>query len=183
MDDITIMGMILARDETVINEIQIKYGEYMKAIALGILGDPLDAEECVNDALLTLWQKVPLVFPENLKAYTAKTVRNMAINKLKANNALKRGGGETNEIFEELENILPAMISAEDEYIQHETGRLVNRFLAKLPERDRNIFLRRYFFAESISLIARDLGLREGNVRLILSRTRIKLKKYLAKED
>ncbi|MCH5198770.1 MAG: sigma-70 family RNA polymerase sigma factor [Oscillospiraceae bacterium] len=183
MDDITIMGMILAREETVINEIQIKYGEYMKAIALNILGDPLDAEECLNDALLALWNKVPDAKPESLKAYAAKTIRNTAINKLKAKNALKRAGTDADKVFEELENILPAMTSAEDEYIQNETGRLINRFLAELPVRDRNIFLRRYFFAESISLIADDLRLREGNVRLILSRTRIKLKKYLAKED
>ncbi len=132
---------------------------------------------------MRLWQNIPPAAPENLKAYAAKTVRNIAINRCKANGTLKRGGGELPCIYEELENCIPDRDSAEDAYIRKETLRAVNRFLTSLPQRDRSIFLRRYFFAEKTEDIAKGLGMRDAAVRLVLSRVRKRLKKYLQKEE
>ena len=182
MDDTDIIGMLLERDERALAAITLRYGKYLTAIAQNILGDPNDAEECLNDTLLSLWNSIPPTLPQSLQAYAAKTARNLAYNRRKAGNALKRGGGNLPEIFEELENCIPDNDSAEDLYMRKETLDAVNRFLAALPARERRIFLRRYFYAEPIAGIAADMGLKDANVRLILSRTRKRLKQYLHKE-
>ena len=183
MEDVRILQLFFTRREEALRQTQQSYGKLMHSIALNILSDPRDAEECVNDALLSMWQSIPPAAPENLKAYAAKAVRNNAFNRYKANRAAKRGGGTMTEIYEELENCLPNNDSAEDIILRRETLRAVNRFLTDQPERERNIFLRRYFFAESTDEIAAAYGIKNAAVRLILSRTRAKLKKYLAKEE
>lgn len=183
MDDSDIIGMLLERNERALEAISLRYGAYLTAIANNILGNKSDAEECLNDTLLALWNSVPPAIPQNLKAYTAKTVRNIAYNRAMALHAGKRGGGNLPEIFEELENCIPDAHSTEDLYMQKETLAAVNRFLTALPARDQSIFLRRYFFAERTAEIAAAMEMQDAAVRLILSRTRKKLKKYLQRED
>ncbi len=183
MDDVRLLQLFFTRNEEALKQLELLYGALMRSVALNILNDPRDAEECVNDAMLSLWKSIPPAAPENMKAYALKTVRNVAFNRYKANRAVKRGGGVMPEIYVELENCFPNTDSVEEILVRKETLRAVNRFLSGLPARERNIFLRRYFFAEDAARIAADYGMKDVGVRVILSRTRAKLKRYLAKEE
>ncbi len=182
MEDHEITARFLTRDESVLQAVQTQYGAYLQTIALHILGDPRDAEECLNDALLQLWNRIPPVIPTSFRAYAAKTVRNAALTRYQSETRKKRGGGEASAVFEELEGVLAAGTDVESAYAQKELLAAVQRFVKALPPREQKLFLRRYFFAEPLRQIAEECGLSETNVRVILSRTRGKLKKYLRKE-
>ena len=182
MEDSELIALLKARDPTAIQAVQKFYGAYCTAIAEHILGNAADAEECLNDALFKMWNAVWQNPPENLKAYLAKTVRNTAFDRYRSMTAEKRGGGQTQAVLSELEQCLGHTDTPEDAYTAVEMEKLINRFLAGLPDRERQIFMRRYFYAESFSEIARRFRLKEANIRLILSRTRGKLKKYLKTE-
>ena len=154
MEDHKIIELYFARDERAISESSLKYGKYCFSVAQNILCSPEDAEECVNDTWLKGWQSIPPQRPSYLKLFFAKITRNLSFNKRKV----------------------------EDEVQARALQGALNRFLVSLPQRERSIFLRRYFFTEPFGAIARRYGLREANVRLILSRTRAKLKLFLEKE-
>ena len=169
------------RDEGVIKEVQKTYGDYCFTVSKNILGNDQDAEECTNDTYLRLWNSIPPARPENLRAYIVKVVRNISINKLKSRNAGKRNAPIV--AFEELEETL---FAPDDEI----GGRLaladlqkaINSFLYTCNERDRALFIRRYFFCEQIDYLAEKFGITYENASKILFRTREKLKEYLKKE-
>lgn len=170
MEDERIIALYFAKDEAAIEETRRKYGAYCFATANRIIRDSSDAEECVNDTYLHAWNAIPPAKPDNLKLFLAKIARNLAIDRCRHTRA---------ELLCELEECLPAGSDTEGEAMARELGGAVNAFLFTLAERDCNIFLRRYFFAESTEEIAKKYGVRASNVLLILSRTRQKLKKYL----
>ncbi len=177
------LRLLNARDETVLRRLQEAYGAFCRSIAVNVLGQNEDAEECVNDAFLRLWNSVPPAQPRNLKLYLARTVRNAAFDVFKRRGAAKRGGGEAAAVLEELAEVLPARDAGPEEAcLCAELQRCVNAFLHTLPARDCDLFLRRCFYAEDTAALARAFGLKEANVRLILSRTRKKLKDYLKTE-
>ena len=182
MEDHKIIELYFARDERAISESSLKYGKYCFSVAQNILCSPEDAEECVNDTWLKGWQSIPPQRPSYLKLYFAKITRNLSFNKRKAQESVRRGSGELPIAIEELSECLPAQDLVEDEVQARALQGALNRFLVSLPQRERSIFLRRYFFTEPFGAIARRYGLREANVRLILSRTRAKLKLFLEKE-
>ena len=182
MEDSEILALFAARDVKAIEATEQKYGAYCMRIAQNILYAAEDAEECVNDVWMNLWNAIPPDKPECLKAYVAKAARNAALDRLRFLSAQKRGSSSTDALLAELEGCLAGSPSPEEEYAAEELKRLINRFLARLSARDRGIFMQRYFFAESTAYIAQRYGLRETNVRLILSRTRNGLKKYLKTE-
>ena len=183
MDDRELLLALNRRDETALRELRETYGGYCEKIARNILGQNEDAEECVNDAFLRLWNSVPTAAPQNLKLYLARTVRNAALDVYKRQRAQKRGGGEASAVLEELAEALPAPDDGPEEaYLGEELRKSVNAFLHTLSARDCDLFLRRYFYAEDAAQLARSFGLKEANVRLILSRTRKKLKEHLKTE-
>ena len=183
MNDRDILLLLEQRDEAAVRYIQTAYGAYCKRIAANILGQGEDADECVNDVWLRLWNSIPPAKPRDLKLYIARTARNAAVNMLKRRTAEKRGGGEAPAALDELAEILPAEASSpEDAAMYEELKKSVNAFLHTLPERDCNVFLRRYFFADDTASIASLFRLKESHVRLILSRTRKKLREYLLTE-
>ena len=182
MEDSEIVALFLARDVAAIRELEQKYGAYCMRIALNILKNEQDAEESVNDMLLKIWNAIPPFTPANLKAYAAKTVRNAALDLYRGNTAEKRGGGEIEAVLSELEACLPSRSTPEEEYSAAELGASINRFLQSLDARERTVFMQRYYFSEETASIAEKCGLKPANVRLILSRTRAKLKKHLKSE-
>ncbi|MBQ8431434.1 MAG: sigma-70 family RNA polymerase sigma factor [Clostridia bacterium] len=183
MDDRRIVAMYLAREEQALEVTAQKYGGYCKSIAMRILESEQDADECVNDTWLRIWNSIPPHMPKHLKAFLAKITRNLAFDRYRRQTAQKRGSSAVELALEELEACLPANNTPEAEYRGEELKQSINRFLRALPERDCNIFLRRYFYTEEIGEIAERYGLKQENVRLILSRTRKKLKNHLEKED
>ena len=182
MDDSQIVELYCHRDENAICETNRKYGAYCFTIAENILSNGEDAEECVNDTWLKTWNSIPPQKPALLKLFLAKITRNVSFDKYRKKVTSKRGGGEIVFAIEELEDCLSSSADVESEICQKELKSTINRFLHSLPERDCNIFLRRYFYVESTSEIAARYGLKENNVLLILSRTRKKLKSHLQKE-
>jgi RNA polymerase sigma-70 factor (ECF subfamily) len=182
MNDKEIISLFDERNEKAIEEISRKYGGYCHSIAKNILRNDEDAEECVNDAYLKLWESVREKNPGNLKLFLAKIVRNIALNKYEANKCEKRGGGEVTLALDEISELVSGAVQTEADISYSELVRSVNSFLRTASERDCGIFINRYFDFRSTAEIASLYGIRESNVLKILSRMREKLKKYLEKE-
>lgn len=181
MDDSEIVKLFLDRNEQALSEVSTKYRRYCFSIALNIVNSEEDAEECVNDTLMRAWDMIPPHKPERLSTFLGKIVRNIAIDRHRSTFSEKRGGGEAEMAFDELAEIIPDGRSIEDDAEQKELLNEINAFLGKLPDNRRNIFMCRYWYCDSIAKIAREFGISEGNVSVILNRTRRKLKDYLKK--
>ena len=182
MTDREIISLFEKRNEKAIAEVTRKYGDYCYSVAVRILGSALDAEECVNDTWLAVWNKIPPEKPENLGAYLARITHHIAVARLRRISADRRGGGEIELVFEELDECLPDRADAESPLLAKELASAMNRFYGTLPKRTRDIFIARYYSARPFDEIADAYGTSEANVRLLLSRTRKKLRAYLEKE-
>lgn len=182
MEDSRIVGLYWQRNPDAISETAGKYGAYCFSIANHILRNTEDSEECVNDTWLQAWNAIPPQRPGALRMFLAKITRNLSINRFHAQSAEKRGAGEITLVLDELAQCLPGGTDVEAEYEGRELGECIRRFVRALPEREGNVFVRRYFFTEPAAAIAERYGLSEGNVMVILSRTRKKLKAKLIRE-
>ncbi len=182
MQDSQIVALYHARDERAIKETTAKYGDFCTGIALGILQNMQDAEECVNDTWLRAWNSIPPAAPKALGSYVGRITRNLAFDRYKTTHRDKRGGGQLPLALEELGEITASEYKVEDAWREVEFVNLINAFLRSLPERHRKIFVRRYFFTDSVPDIAKRFGISQANVLKILSRTRLKLKETLDKE-
>lgn len=181
MEDTAILELFLARDEKAIAEIKQKYGTYCGYIAGQILGNEQDAEECVNDALAAAWNSIPPQEPENLKTYVGKLTREISISRYRREHAQKRFNGEYAVSLEELEEVLSGGDLAEEMEAKELAGR-ISVFLRTRPERERNVFVRRYYYNDPIKEICRRYGLGESKVKVTLKRTRDRLAEFLRKE-
>lgn len=182
MEDRRIIDLYFARSEQAITETSNKYGNYCYTIAQNILRSPPDAEECVNDTWLRAWNSMPPQKPSRLRLFLGKITRNLSVDRFRRYSSEKRGGGETALALEELSQCADSGANPADAAEMQELEAAVGKFLTSLPDRERGIFLRRYFYVEKTAVIAKRFGLKETNVRLILSRTRQKLKEFLQKE-
>ena len=182
MEDSQIISLYWQRNADAIKETNIKYGSYCYAIAYNILCNAEDSEECVNDTWLSAWNAMPPQKPCKLQMFLAKITRNLSFNRFHARSAQKRGGGEIILVLEELAECLAGDKNVEREYEAKELAQCIRLFIRALPEREGNVFVRRYFFTEPVWEIAKRYNLTENNVTVILSRTRKKLKKHLTKE-
>ncbi len=177
MDDRSIVELYFARDERAIAETERKYGRLCHGIARRITGNEHDAEECVNDVYGGLWQAIPPERPHSLGAFAAKLARNIAIGRLKYNTAAKRSSDAVISLSE-LEEIIPDAASF-DRLEDGQIGRWISDFLRLESEETRNIFIRKYFYLDSVLEIAERHGFSESKVKSILFRTRNKLREYL----
>ena len=182
MDDLQIIELYRQRNENAIRETSAKYGNHCFRIAHQILNNPEDSEECVNDTWLRTWQSIPPARPANLKFFLAKITRNLACNRYNARKSQKRGGGEYALALEELDEIVADVNNVETELEKKALSKSLHTFLYSLPQRQCNIFIRRYFYLQPTAEIAEFYSLKESNVLMILSRTRHKLKKHLERE-
>ena len=179
MEDSRIIELYNSRNETAISESDKKYGAYCLKIAMNVLSDRGESEESVNDTWLVAWNRIPPAVPENLRLFFGKITRNISLSRYQKRRSLKRGGGEIELALDELEDCVSHPGSVEDEVITKETISLINKYLGSLSEKQRNIFLARYYFVYTIREIADASGKSEEYIRLVLSRTRKKLKKRL----
>lgn len=182
MTDEKIIALFWNREETAIGELQTKYGAYCFRVADNILKNREDSEECVNDTWLRVWNTIPPACPKVLRMFLAKITRNLSFNRYQAKHTIKRGSGEMEMVLEELEECLADGFSLEDEVLAGELKQSINQFVYGLSEQSGNVFVRRYFYAESITEIAKRYRLTENYVTVILSRTRKALKSYLKRE-
>ena len=182
MEDKEIVQLYLSRDERAVSETDMKYGKYCNRLALRILGDHQYAEEAVDDTWLKAWNSIPPTRPDSLKMYLAKITRNISFSRLRQECAVKRGGGEITLALDELDECIGTTNSPEEHLSAKELAESIQSLLLELSERERNIFVRRYFFVDSIESIALQYGVKESNVHMILTRVRKKLKKHLIQE-
>ncbi len=180
MEDRTILGLFLSREKDAIGAAANKYGGLCRRLAENILGSPEDGEECFNDTLFRLWNEIPPKKPENLGAYAARITRNLALDRLRERSALRRGGGRTAECLHELEDCLPD--DSGDFADRLALRDALNGFLSGLKPEARQIFVKRYWYMESVSVIAREMGLGESKVKMSLMRSREALKTKLQQE-
>ncbi len=182
MEDERIIDLYWARQEQAIVETDQKYGNYCRSISLHILNSQEDTEECVNDTWLRAWDSMPPKRPDFLAAFLGKIVRNLAISRYRMSHAQKRGSGETDLLLMELEECIPSAKSVEEEIEGKETAASINRFLAEIDAESRNIFVRRYFYVDSIREIAERFEISESKVKSQLFRMRNRLRDHLEKE-
>lgn len=181
MDDKQIIRLFFERSEQAITELSQKYGDLCMKIARRILNDHQDAEECVNDAYLGAWNSIPPQSPDPLRSYICRIVRNRSLKKLRANTAIKRGS-QFEVSLSELEDCIPDN-SMDEQLSISELSAQINAFLAALSKDDRLMFVKRYWFSESISELADAFGITENNVSVRLSRIRGKLHQYLNRKE
>ena len=182
MDDREIIGLFFSRSEQAIAETEKKYGKVCKKIAENILHDPLDAEECVNDAFLGIWNAIPPEEPEHLPGYLFRIVRNLALKRYHADTAAKRNA-RYDVPLGELADCLPSLSSVEEEIEANELAAALDAFLGTLEKDSRILFVRRYWYSDTIEDLAKRFGIRKHTVSVRLSRLREKLKAFLQKED
>ena len=182
IEDKRILLMLNNRDEQALKATTVKYGALCRFVALDILGNDQDAEECINDALLTIWNAIPPAQPENYRAYLLKILRNIALDKYKSKQRDKRGNGQYADALDELAEILPSTQNTEDTVEQREMLDAVSRFLETLPKTQSDLFVRRYWRFSSFEDLAHDYGMTVNYVRVTLTRLRKRLQKYLRKE-
>ena len=178
MEDLQIIGLLFQRSETAIFALQQKFGGLCRSIISNILPDNRDVEECMSDAFLRVWNSIPPPRPERLDSYIARIARNVALDRYDYNTASMRNTGMT-LAFEELALYLP---SREQETDAVEFKAFINRFLRGLPKASRMMFVRRYWYGESIAQIAKALECSEEKVKSSLFRTRKKLREAMLKE-
>lgn len=181
MKDEKVIEMLNDRDERALSEVQSRYGEACLGIIKPFLASREDREECLNDALLALWNSIPPERPRSLFGYFAGIVRNLAKNRRRAAATQKRGG-EVQTVGEEFLAMLDDGSDLAAEFEARRAGEAINAFLASCTESDRNLFILRFYFNESYPRICEMTGFTEGKVKMTLSRMRKKLKEKLGKE-
>lgn len=182
MDDLAIVELYHRREERAIAETDKKYGGLCRSIALRLLGVREDAEECVNDTYLRAWEAIPPARPGAFRIWLGQITRNLSLDRWKSLRAEKRGGG-AELLLGELEDCLPASGGGpERELEDQELAELLNVFLRGLSREGRAMFLRRYWYGESVAEVALALGCGEGKVKSFLFRSRKALREYLEKE-
>ena len=179
MDDRQIISMLFQRDDNALKEIAVKYGKLVFRVAENILRCAEDSRECVNDTYLAVWNSIPPQNPNPFVAFICKITRNLSIKKLRDKNAQKRSADllPIHELHMEI-----ADCSFQSKIDARALGRMIDSFLDTVDEESRVIFVKRYWFSDNITEIAKQTGLSEKNVYQKLSRTRKKLRVYLEKE-
>lgn len=180
MEDQRIVELFWNRDEDAILHTQRKYDALCRSIAQNILGNFQDAEECVNDAYLKVWNSIPPQRPQSLVAFLSRVVRNISLDRYRHNHADKRGRG-ADVMFSELEECL-SDDSASDISAQEGITEAINRFLKTLDQENRILFVRRYYYMDTNEILAKTFLMNENTVRQRLFRLREKLKDFLEKE-
>lgn len=180
MKDDEIIALYFRRDEDAIRQTELAYGGKLYNLSYRLLWNREDAEESVSDTYMKAWENIPPTKPTFFYAYLAKICRFLAMGKLDWNNAAKRKA-EVVELSDEMGNCIPDL-SREMQIQSRELGALLNEFLGTLSPENRQIFMRRYWYAESIAEIAQRFHLGESNVKTKLMRTRNALRSFLEKE-
>ena len=174
-----IIELLERRDEAALEQLQTHYRDYCRTILLRLLGNEEAAEEARSDVWMQVWNAIPPARPQHLKAYLAQTARNIAINRIRRDNTVKRSG--TTVLLDELAECLPDR-SWEDRERSRELREALNGFLHGLPREERTIFVRRYWYGETVPEISRTYHYSESKVTSLLLRLRKRLKSHLEQE-
>lgn len=180
MDDKAIITQLWERAEGAIESLAKKFGRRLHATAMNILNSRQDAEESVNDTYLAVWNAIPPKKPDPLAGFVYKTGRNQALKRLRYDTAMKRQP-EFEVSMDELEGCIPSR-ALDEEVEARELGEAIDRFLDTVPKRNRDIFLRRYWFGDPVKAIGKAFAMNPNTVSVMLGRTREQLREFLRKE-
>ena len=181
MEDAAIVELYWDRDQRAITASDEKYGALCRSLSHNILASREDAEECVNDAYLGVWNTIPPQHPNPLLTYLCRIVRNRSIKRYHANTAQKRNSSY-DVALDELAQSIPTLETVESTLSAQELTQLLDTFLAGLDPRNRMLFVRRYWYADDIPALAERFRMSRNSVSIRLSRIRKKLRDYLQKE-
>ena len=182
MDDSRIVDLFLLRDETAVKESSEKYGNRLRALSYGIVRDMQTAEACENDTYMEAWNSIPPHEPRTyLFAFLARIARHLSLNFCRDHSRLKRSAFLC-ELSTELEQCIPAPDDAQCRIDDIAFQEMLNAFLGTLSVKKRNIFIRRYWYLDSIDKISADLCFGKSKVKSMLRRTRARLRADLEKE-
>lgn len=181
MDDSRIIELYFARSEEAIKETDRKYGAFCRKIAMNVLRNREDAEECVNDTWHQAWKNIPPQRPDQLKIWLGRVVRNCAINLWNHNHRQKRYAG-MEIMLDELEECVAAEDTVETILEDEELGKVISDWLRTLSPKDRAIFIRRYWNGEEVRKLAAEFGMTANHAAQKMHRLRQSLKAYLVKE-
>lgn len=182
LEDREILSLYWQRREEAIRETDRKYSPYCSHIAMNILADREDTEECVSDTWLHVWNAIPPQRPSRLGVWLGKLTRNLALDRWRARTAEKRGGGELPVLFSELEECVSGESGVEQALEEQQTMEAIRRFLGALPREKRALFLRRYYFGDSLEELGRRTGRSRSQVKSALFRLRSQLRDFLKEE-
>ena len=171
LTDAEIIDLYFSRDEAALEHTAKNYGAYCTSVAMNILNDASDAEECVNDTYLRAWNSIPPQRPTVLRLFLGKITRNLAIDKYRANKSRHR---ELEVALEEIAEILPAREEDDGNLLT-----LLTDFLSTLPDEERDLFVLRYYHGHSVARLAKAFRMRPNSLSARLYRTREKLRAYL----
>lgn len=182
MDDSMIIDLYWTRSQQAIAESERKYGAYCRTVAQNILARAEDAEECVNDTWLRAWNAIPPQRPNSLQAFFGKLTRNLSLDRWRRDRAQKRGGSQVELALDELEDCLSARDRVDETLNAQITARFISDFVRDLPQQDRLLFIRRYWYLDDIQTLAKTVGMGQSQVKSRLHRIRLRLKTELEKE-
>ena len=182
MEDFEIVSLFWERDETAISEARAKYLAYCRYVAANILSNSEDIEEVLNDTFLGVWNSIPPNKPQKLSAFIGKITRNLSLKKYRKNCADKRGAGVVALSLDELSESISPNTTVEDEISVKELACIVDTFLRTLSDNERRVFVRRYWYFDSIETMSTQFGYSKSKIKMMLFRTREKLKKHLERE-
>lgn len=182
MTDNAIINLFWDRNELAISSTEEKYQSYLYKISTNILYNEQDVKECLNDTYLSVWNSIPPNRPKSFKVYIGKIIRNISLNKLKSERAKKRGGGQAEAVLCELNECVSTVFDIAEELNEKELTGLIEIFLRSQPKQKRNVFIKRYWYLNSINEISAEFNMNESKVTAILFRMRKELKTILEKE-
>lgn len=182
MEDEAIVALYWERSEDAIKETDIKYGKFCYSIAYGLLHNEEDAAESVNDTYLEAWNSMPPHKPNYLSAFLGRITRHLSVDRFRKNHAEKRGGGEYPVLLDELAECISSKDSVEAQVELKELAKSINTFLRRLPTEKQQVFLRRYWYGDSMEELGNRFGFSTGKVKSMLFHIREKLQKHLEKE-
>ena len=181
--DEQIIELYWQRNENAIQETDKKYGQFLFGIAYNILHDRLDCEECQNDTYLGVWNAIPPTRPIVFPAFITQIMRNIAINRFKEKTSKKRIPSELTVSIEDVNNILHSGDTVAAEYEAEEVGRIINDYVRQLSDRQRYIFIDRFYLAEPVETIANDLSISVPTVYREIEKIKQGLKLHLERND
>lgn len=183
MEDQKIIKLYLERNEDAVAHTERKYTKYCRSIAIHILHIPEDVEEAINDTWLAAWNSIPPHIPKCLQTFLGRLTRNISLKSVRSEKAIKRGAAEFRVVFEEVSDWLQSNQNVEQQVDEQALADELNCFLNSISDLERNIFVRRYWYMQSISEIADYHGFSESKVKSMLFRIRKKLYAKLEKEN
>ena len=184
MTEQELLALYEQRDQRAIQETEAAYGRYLSKVAGAVLSSREDVEECLNDTWLRAWNSIPPEKPKYFRAYLSRIVKNLALSLFRKQHAEKRCGEQYQLALDELdEDVLPTSESTEEAADKNRLAACIDRFLEKLPKTQRILFVRRYFYTDSIQEIALRQGMSESAVKVSLYRIRKNLALVLREEE